>query len=117
MLTGSGLKKRLGCDDSDIETQSHLLSRSSTAFGFLIMPVATDRIVCRCLGIAESEIRCALMEGTASCLRSLMSATGAGTGCNCCHRAIKDLVAQERLQAEANDQCDAASSSPTCVIR
>src|SRR5580698_9844830 len=63
------------------------------------MEVATDRIVCRCLGISESEIRCALMEGTASCLRSLMSATGAGTGCNCCHRAIKDLVARERFQA------------------
>jgi bacterioferritin-associated ferredoxin len=79
--------------------------------------VATDRIVCRCLGIAESEIRCALMEGTAGCLRTLMSATGAGTGCTCCHRAIKDLLAQERLQAQSHSQCDGSGSSPTCVTR
>ncbi len=78
--------------------------------------VATDRIVCRCLGIAESEIRCAVMEGTAQCLRSVMESTRAGTGCNCCHRAIKDLLAQERLRARA-DQCEGASSSPTCVTR
>jgi bacterioferritin-associated ferredoxin len=81
------------------------------------MDVANDRIVCRCLGISESEIRCALMDGTASCLRSLMSATGAGTGCNCCHRAIKDLVARERLQAEESAQCEGSGSSPTCVTR
>ena len=79
--------------------------------------VATDRVVCRCLGISESEIRCALMEGTAHCLRSLMKTTGAGTGCNCCHRAIKDLMARERLQEQANAQCDGSASSPTCVTR
>jgi bacterioferritin-associated ferredoxin len=78
--------------------------------------VTTDRIVCHCLGIAESEIRCALMEGTAQCLRTLMDATGAGTGCTCCHRAIKELVARERLQAQ-QAQCEGASSSPTCVTR
>jgi len=81
------------------------------------MAVVTDRVVCRCLEITESEIRCALMEGTAGCLRSLMSATGAGTGCTCCHRAINDLLAQERLQAESSDQCAGSASPPTCVIR
>jgi bacterioferritin-associated ferredoxin len=92
-----------------------------SCLGFLIMAtadfVATDRVVCRCLGISESEIRCALMEGTARCLRTLMDATGAGTGCNCCHRAIKDLLARERLQEQATAQCDGSGSSPTCVTR
>lgn len=79
--------------------------------------VATDRIVCRCLGISESEIRFALMEGTAEGLRTVMERTGAGTGCNCCHRAIKDLLARERLQEQATAQCDGSASSPTCVTR
>jgi bacterioferritin-associated ferredoxin len=77
--------------------------------------IATDRVACRCLGISESEIRCALMEGTADCLHSVMRETGAGTGCTCCHRAIRDLVARE--QAELIDQCDGSGSSPTCVTK
>jgi bacterioferritin-associated ferredoxin len=104
---------RAGCAPLTIAIQSCL--------GLLIMATAeilsTDRIVCRCLGIAESEIRCALMEGTADGLSTLMSATGAGTGCTCCHRAIKDLIARQRLQAQSAAQCDGASSSPTCVMR
>ena len=60
--------------------------------------IAADRVVCRCLGITESEIRSALMEGTAECLRTVMRKTGAGTGCTCCHRAIRDLLDRERLQ-------------------
>lgn len=80
---------------------------------------ATDRVVCRCLGVSESEIRCAVMEGTANCLRSVIRVTGAGGGCNCCHRAIRDLLAREQanLQAELANQCDASGSSPTCVTR
>jgi bacterioferritin-associated ferredoxin len=79
--------------------------------------IATDRIACHCLGIAESEIRCALMEGTAECLRSVMRATGAGTGCTACHRAIKDLVAQQRSQERFHAQCEGSGSSPTCVTK
>lgn len=81
------------------------------------LDVAADRIVCHCLGIAESEIRCALMEETAECLRSVMRETGAGTGCTACHRAIKDLVAQQRSQERLDAQCDGSASSPTCVTR
>ena len=79
--------------------------------------IATDRVVCHCLGITESEIRCALMQGTAECLRTVMRETGAGTGCTCCHRAIKDILARERLQERLNAQCDGDSSSPTCVTK
>ncbi len=80
---------------------------------------ATDRVVCRCLGVSESEIRCAVMEGTANCLRSVIRVTGAGGGCNSCHRAIRDFLTREQaqLQAQLVDQCDASGSSPTCVTR
>ena len=80
--------------------------------------IAADRVVCRCLGIRESEIRSALMDGTAECLRTIMRETGAGTGCNCCHRAIRDLLNRERLQEQLSAaQCDGSASSPTCVTR
>jgi bacterioferritin-associated ferredoxin len=78
---------------------------------------AADPIVCRCLGVSQSEIRCALLEGTADCLSSVMSQTGAGTGCNCCHRAIRELLARERFRAQLIDQCEGSGSSPTCVTR
>ncbi len=68
----------------------------------------TDEIVCRCLQVSEAEIKTAadLTEGpTVRCIGRL---TGAGTGCTACHRRIRSLLA---------DQCAAASSSPTCVIR
>jgi NifU-like protein len=80
---------------------------------------AVDRVVCRCLGVSESEIRCAVMEGTATCLRSVTRVTGAGGGCNCCHRAIRDFLAREQaqLQAQLVDQCEPSGSSPTCVTR
>ena len=77
--------------------------------------LGTDRIICRCLAVSESEIRCALMEGTADCLQSVIRQTGAGSGCNCCHRAIRDLLAREK--AQLIDQCEASGSSPTCVTR
>jgi bacterioferritin-associated ferredoxin len=79
--------------------------------------IATDRVVCHCLGITESEIRCSLMEGTADCLRSVMQQTEAGTGCTACHRAIKALIAQQRAQAQRETQCDGSGSSPTWVTR
>jgi bacterioferritin-associated ferredoxin len=80
--------------------------------------LAVDRVVCRCLGVSESEIRCAVMEGTACCLRSVIRVTGAGGGCNCCHRAIRDMLAREQAQLQAElDQCEPSGSSPTCVTR
>lgn len=72
-----------------------------------------DRIVCHCLGITAAEIRTAVAEGRAECLRSVMRETGAGTGCTCCHLAIRALVAMHPLAG----QCEDAASSPTCVTR
>jgi bacterioferritin-associated ferredoxin len=113
-----------------IETQSHSGPKEvwacKTDHGFLIQVfnrmaiadiIAADRVVCRCLGITESEIRSALIEGTGECLRTIMRETGAGTGCTCCHRAIRDLLDRERLQEQLSAQCEGSASSPTCVTR
>jgi bacterioferritin-associated ferredoxin len=84
----------------------------------LSVNAADELIVCHCLGITKSEIRGALEDGTAECLRSVMQQTGAGTGCTACHRAIQRLlVAHESGAHQSQTQCDASASSPTCVIR
>ena len=69
----------------------------------------TDRIVCHCLNVRESEILGAIAAGRIECLRSAMQQTAAGTGCTACHGAVRKLLAQELP--------DQSPSSPTCVVR
>lgn len=47
-----------------------------------------DRIVCRCLKVTEQTVIDAITAGGARTLRELRQATGAGTGCNCCHKEL-----------------------------
>jgi NAD(P)H-nitrite reductase large subunit len=51
-----------------------------------------DPVVCRCLRVRESEIANAISLCGASTVRDVKELTGAGGGCNCCHRKIKDLI-------------------------
>lgn len=64
------------------------------------MNSTTDRIVCHCLQVTESDIRTAIV---ADCVREVvdvMRSTGAGTGCTACRARIQELVAQHALKAE-----------------
>ena len=73
-----------------------------------MMPT-TDRIVCHCLRVTEMEIRGAISTGEVETLRDVVNCTGAGGGCTCCHRRIRDLIAQSRAAAAAAD-CMAATT-------
>lgn len=68
----------------------------------------TDRIVCHCLRVTESEISGAVVVAELETVKQVMDFTGAGSGCTACHCAIKKLL---------GGQCPASASSPTCVIR
>ena len=46
-------------------------------------------VVCRCLGIREDELIEALTTLELRTLRDVRRHTGAGTGCNACHRRIQ----------------------------
>jgi NAD(P)H-nitrite reductase large subunit len=102
---------------------SFQLDRQGMATGTLSVDTADDVVVCHCLGITKSQIRAALEDGTAECLRTVMQQTGAGTGCTACHRTIQRLLIARHGQGcdmQAHDrqvQCDGSSSSPTCVIK
>lgn len=74
-----------------------------------VLPNETDRIVCHCLRVTESEICNSIAVGDADTVKRVMDQTQAGSGCTACHRAIRALL--------AGRQCPDSSSSPTCVMR
>jgi bacterioferritin-associated ferredoxin len=72
-------------------------------------PATTDRIVCHCLAITESQIRRAVEVGGSQCLRDVMAQTAAGTGCTACHARIR-----QHLNAASAEQPVQSESSPIC---
>jgi len=65
---------------------------------------STDRIVCHCLRVTESQIQDSVARGEAESIRQVIERTGAGSGCTACQRAIRSLLGEA--------QCP-AGSSPT----
>ena len=59
-----------------------------------ILNPRTAKVVCRCLGVTEDEIRDALDTGFVRSLDDLQAHNGAGSGCMCCHRRIKEIFRQ-----------------------
>jgi bacterioferritin-associated ferredoxin len=51
-----------------------------------------DRVVCRCLKVAEAVIVDAIVTLGLRTVKQLTVATGAGDGCTCCHRELRELV-------------------------
>lgn len=66
------------------------------------------RIICQCLRVTEAEVRNAANDDAICCIKGVMDATGAGSGCTACHLAVKAILA---------GQCPPLSPSPTWVIR
>ena len=56
----------------------------------------TDRTVCHCLGIRESQIRDGIAIHGSECVRDIMQCTRAGTGCTACHRRIRAMLEESR---------------------
>jgi len=50
-------------------------------------------IVCICKFVSEGAVRAARRTG-ARTLEAIAAATGAGTGCDCCHGTIQKVLAQ-----------------------
>ncbi|HET6573151.1 MAG TPA: (2Fe-2S)-binding protein [Fimbriiglobus sp.] len=51
-----------------------------------------DRIVCRCLKVTEESVIVAIRTRGARTVRELRTLTGAGDGCNCCHRELRQYL-------------------------
>jgi bacterioferritin-associated ferredoxin len=55
-----------------------------------------DPVVCKCLNVTESQVRLAIAAFGAKSIGDLGRFTGAGTGCTCCHSALRQILAQYR---------------------
>ena len=49
-------------------------------------------VVCHCLGVTEEELVTALTTHDLRTVRDVRRQTGAGTGCNACHRRIEVYI-------------------------
>jgi NAD(P)H-nitrite reductase large subunit len=58
--------------------------------------VCSDRVVCRCLRVTESELVEALSTEEIRDLKEVRRHTGAGSGCMACHRLIKTYMERRR---------------------
>jgi bacterioferritin-associated ferredoxin len=68
-----------------------------------------DRVVCRCLKVTETVIIGAIRGLSLTTVTELKRITGAGDGCTCCHRELKQYL-RVYSPIEATAELMAASS-------
>ena len=59
-----------------------------------------DKILCRCLGVSESEVRAATDFANCRTLCEIRNLTNAGKGCMSCHGRIKAILKEAAAQEE-----------------
>jgi bacterioferritin-associated ferredoxin len=69
----------------------------------------SERLVCRCLQVTESEVVTAIHTGEVRTLRDLRRHTGAGDGCTCCHERLRQLLERHAQSS--------SSSEPICSVK
>jgi NAD(P)H-nitrite reductase large subunit len=62
---------------------------------------AATHLVCRCLQVTADEVVEAIEQHDLQSVREVVRCTGAGSGCNACHRLIRQYLAQQRAVAVA----------------
>ncbi len=58
-------------------------------------PTSSDRVACRCLKVTTCEVAQAIVSLGIRSVRELRDKTGAGNGCNCCHRLLQKFIDQQ----------------------
>jgi bacterioferritin-associated ferredoxin len=66
-----------------------------------------ERIVCRCLKVAEQTVITAIVTLGLRTVKEVRQATEAGTGCNCCHREIAAYLAVYSPSSSSEPICSA----------
>jgi bacterioferritin-associated ferredoxin len=73
-----------------------------------VLPCPTN-VVCRCLKVTESKLLEALTAMDLKTLKEIRRRTGAGDGCNACHRVLKRYL-EKHQHAYASDE-------PICSLK
>lgn len=60
-----------------------------------------DLLVCRCLRVTESELLEAAAQQEFCSLADITCRTGAGDGCTCCHRRLRQFVTEQPMATMA----------------
>ncbi|WP_166831308.1 (2Fe-2S)-binding protein [Thalassoroseus pseudoceratinae] len=74
----------------------------------------SDKLICHCLGVTESEVRGAISTGMVRTVGCVMNSTGAGTGCMGCRRRIGAMLATSQAHAATTSH---SAGPPVCVLR
>ena len=83
--------------------------RSSFVKTRSVVAPASNKVICHCIGVTDTQINGAIAGNAARCVKTVMECTGAGSGCTACHCAIKDLL---------NGVCpQSPSDSPICIAK
>lgn len=69
-----------------------------------------DPIVCHCLQVRESVLVEAITTLSLRTVRDVRHATGAGDGCTCCHRQLRQYL-------EGCAYSSSSSSEPICSVK
>ena len=67
----------------------------------------SERFVCNCLRVTESQVVDALASLPIRNLKELRQLTGAGEGCTCCHDRLRQLISLHAYSV----------SSPICSVK
>ena len=67
--------------------------------------VCSDRVVCRCLQVTETELIDVLTTEEARDLKDIRRHTGAGSGCMACHRLIRTYLARYGYSSSSLPSC------------
>jgi NAD(P)H-nitrite reductase large subunit len=60
------------------------------------LPVESDRIVCHCLQVRESQMQECVVNLGLETVSAVKAHCGAGDGCTACHRRIREIIATHR---------------------
>ncbi len=60
-----------------------------------------DPLVCRCLQVRQSQIEDCVNVMGAQSVQDVREMCGAGGGCNCCHRRIRDFIARQQAPKQS----------------
>lgn len=67
-------------------------------------PIAEEKIVCECFGVAENEIERAIRENRLKTVEEVTNYTKAGGGCGNCHTAIQEII--DRVLSQVREPSD-----------
>ncbi|MFO0926428.1 MAG: (2Fe-2S)-binding protein [Gemmataceae bacterium] len=69
----------------------------------------TSKVVCHCMNVTEDTILEALATFDIDTVKDLRHYTGAGDGCTCCHRQLRQMIESHKARVAQPSPSSAAA--------